>query len=193
MMRIGIDIDGVILDYEKQMRFYAEYYDVINGYSGKINNDFNYLKNYTWNTNKKNIFKEEYLIKGTHECALVPGSKLVIDLMHDKKLEIIIITARGSINKKTKDEVLKVLNKFNIYYDSIYFEVTDKVKVCKKLKIDLMIDDNPQTCCDLKKNRIKTIYFKDNDKKIRGSKYLITLNNWGEVLRYLYDNKIIDK
>lgn len=192
-MKIGIDIDGVILDFERTMRFYAEYYDILNNHGGKTKDEFSYLKNYDWSNDEKELFKDEYLIKGTHECSLIPGSKMIIDLMHDKGLEIVLITARGSVNKKTKEEVLKVLKKFDIYYDQIYFEIVDKVSVCKELGISLMIDDNPNTCFDLKNNKIKTIYFKDNDIKIRNSKYLVTLYNWGEILRYLYDNKIIDK
>lgn len=192
-MKIGIDVDGVILDFERQMRFFAEYYDVMKNHNGKVENDFSYLKNYDWQDDEKEEFKNEYLIKGTHECSLISGSKMIIDLMHDKGLEIYLITARGSVNKKTKEEVTKVLDKYNIYYDQIYFEVTDKVSTCKELGIDLMIDDNPYICNDLKNNKIKTIYFKDNDVKLRNSKYLITLYNWGEILRYLYSNKIIDK
>lgn len=192
-MKIGIDIDGVILDFERTMTFYAEYYDVLKKHNGKIKNEFSYLKNYAWSEIELDEFKKEYLIKGTRECSLVPGSKEIINLMHDLGCQIVLITARGSINKKTKLEVLNVLKKYNVYYDEICFEVTDKVNVCKDLDINLMIDDNPQICDELKDNKIKTIYFRDNDKKIRNSKYLITLYNWGEILRYLYDNGIIDK
>lgn len=192
-MRIGLDIDGVILDFERQMRFYAEYYDILCGHQGVVNDDFNYLKNYDWTEDETKKFKEEYLIKGTRECSLIPGCKDTIDFIHKKSAEIILITARGSINKKTKNEVLKVLKKYNIYYDQIYFEVTDKVSMCKKINIDVMIDDNPNICKSLSENKIRTIYFKDNNKKIRSGKYLITVSNWGEILRYLLDNKIITK
>ena len=43
-MKIGIDIDGVILDFERTMQTYAELYDLlILKKSGKINNNFSYL------------------------------------------------------------------------------------------------------------------------------------------------------
>lgn len=118
-MKIGIDIDGVVLDFERTMRFYAEYYDVLKKHNGKSKNEFSYLKNYDWSCDERDEFIKEYLIKGTHECSLVPGSKCVIDLMHDLGCQIILITARGSINKKTKIEVLNVLK--NIMYIMMKF------------------------------------------------------------------------
>ncbi len=190
-MKIGIDIDGVILDFERQMRFYAEYYDLLNKHRGKINNDYNYLKNYDWTNQELEKFKEEYLILGTLNTSLVPGSKEMIDILHKNNIKIIIITARGSINKKTKEEVIKALNKYNIYYDDIIFEVTDKVSTCKKLNIDIMIDDNPTICYNLSHNKIKTIYFKDNEVKLRKNKYLTTISNWAEIIRYLMKNGYI--
>ena len=48
-MKIGIDIDGVILDFERTMQTYAELYDLlILKKSGKINNNFSYLDKYDW-------------------------------------------------------------------------------------------------------------------------------------------------
>lgn len=184
-MKIGIDIDGVILNFEKTMNYYAEYYDYLIGNQNKKQHNFNYLQNYNWTKEQKETFIKEYLIKGTKECSLIPGSKEIIDLLHTKGLEIILITARGSINKNTKKEVLNTLKKYQIYYDSIYFEVKDKSKKCHELEIDIMIDDNPQICSNLIENKIKTIYFKDNDIKLRNNKYLKTLSNWAEILRYL--------
>ena len=47
-MKIGLDIDGVILDFERTMRCYAEIYDLLilkkNGV--RKENEFDYLKRY---------------------------------------------------------------------------------------------------------------------------------------------------
>lgn len=188
-MKIGLDIDGVILDFERLMRYYAELYDLKLKHTGKINNNFNYMKNYNWTDKESTTFKEEYLIKGTKEVNLIPGSKESIDLLHNSNYQIIIISSRGSINKNTKKYVLSKLKEFNIYYDEIYLGITNKVEVCQKHHIDIMIDDNPATCKELSLNKIKTIYFKDNDLKLRNNKYLKTFYNWAEILRYLLNNK----
>lgn len=187
-MKIGIDIDGVVLDFERTMRYYAEYYDILIQGKGKVNDDFNYLNNYDWNKFEKDEFIREYLILGTNTCSLVPGSKEIILMLHDKGNEILFITARGSVNKETKKEVSKVLERHEIPYDKIYFETTDKVRICKELGIDVMIDDNPNICNSLKNAGIKTIYFKDNDRNLENSDFLYTVSNWGEILRYFMNN-----
>lgn len=183
-MKIGIDIDGVVLDYERMMRFYAEYYDVLIHGNGKIDDDFDYLHNYEWNTYSKEEFINNYFILGTKQCSLVPGSKEIIDVLKKLGNEILFITARGSINKETKEVVKNVLEQFSIYYDQIYFETTDKVRLCKELGVDVMIDDNPNICNALKNASIKTIYFKDSDRQLQNNEFLYTMSNWGEILRY---------
>ena len=47
-MKVGIDIDGIILDFERTMRTYAELYDLlILRKNGVVNpNEFDYLKRY---------------------------------------------------------------------------------------------------------------------------------------------------
>ena len=50
-MKIGIDVDGVIFDFEKELRTRAELYDLleING-KGIVDNDkFNLEERYSWN------------------------------------------------------------------------------------------------------------------------------------------------
>lgn len=192
-MRIGIDIDGVVLDFERQMRFYAEYYDVLCSHHGKVNSSFSYLDSYDWSFEEAKHFKETYLIKGTRVCSLVPGCKEILSLLHEEGIQIFFITARGSVNPKTKEEVLKALRKYSVIYDEIFFEVTDKVCKCKELQIDLMIDDHPAICQKLQENKIFTMYLKDNEQKLRKSRYLVTVQNWGEILRYFIDHKIISK
>lgn len=187
-MNIGIDIDGVILDFERTMRYYAELYDLKLHHQGKIKDEFNYMNNYNWTEEESRYFKEKYLIKGTTECSLVPGAKESLDILHERGYKIIIISARGSINLKTAELVTKKLNELNVYYDEIHLGITNKVSACITNKIDIMIDDNPTICKELKNNKIKTIYLKDNKENIRNSKFLITVTNWAEILRVLLKN-----
>ena len=50
-MKIGIDVDGVILDSEKELRIRAELYDVINLKRNSIidNNELKIQGRYNWN------------------------------------------------------------------------------------------------------------------------------------------------
>ena len=53
-----------------------------------------------------------------------------------------------------------------------------------------MIEDNPEICEILSKNGIKCLYLRDkNSPKLEENEYLIEVNNWGEILRYIINNK----
>ena len=186
-MKIGIDIDGVILDFESIMNTYAEMYDLLvlkkNGVVKK--EEFSYLNKYDWTIKEKEEFINKYLIKGTLNCSLVPLAKEVIDMLIINN-DIKLITARGLLNKKTKRYVLDVLKKYDIKYNDIYFEVKNKVEKCKELNIDIMIEDNPNNAIDLANNNIMCLYLKSNNNSpLKENKYLKEVNNWGEILRYI--------
>ena len=63
-MKIGIDIDGVVLDFERLVRTYAELYDVIelngNGLIAKDENRFQ--ERYNWDETELTRFKNKYFI-----------------------------------------------------------------------------------------------------------------------------------
>ena len=63
-MKIGLDIDGIILDFERTMRTYAELYDLlILGKNGvKYLNEFYYLKRYDWTDEEKKNFIDKFLV-----------------------------------------------------------------------------------------------------------------------------------
>lgn len=189
-MRIGIDIDGVILDFERQMNVYAELYDLLvlekNGVINK--NKFSYLDKYDWTEEEKRRFTDEYLIKGTLNCSFMPGIKESLEIL-SKENDIFVITARGLINKETKIYVSKRLMELDIKFDNIHFAVKDKLEKCKSLNIELMIEDNPEVCSLLSKKGIKCLYLRDkNSPKLVENEYLKEVNNWGEILRHLIDN-----
>ena len=197
-MKIGIDIDGVIIDFERTMHTYAELYDLlILKKNGALNNDFNYLNKYNWTKEEKNKFIDDYLVYATnYKTPFIPLSKEMLEIFKLENYEYVFITARGSLKKETKDAIISLFKTNNIDINNIYWQVNDKADLCKKLSIDLMIDDNPNICKQLQKNKIKTLYFRDkNSEKIMEDKYLTEVSNIGEICRYLinitgYKNKI---
>ncbi len=63
-MKIGLDIDGIILDFERTMRSYAELYDllILRKDGVKDSNQFDYLKRYNWTDDEKKSFINNYLV-----------------------------------------------------------------------------------------------------------------------------------
>ena len=189
-MKIGLDIDGIILDFERTMRTYAELYDLLilrkNGV--KNSRQFDYLKRYDWTDEEKKNFIDRYLVYATiNSTPLVPLVKEMLELFQLEGYEFLFITARGLLKKETKEAVIQVFQKNNIPIDNIYWGVKDKVSKCDELGIDIMIEDNPSTCKLLIDNKIKTLYFRDKDnEKIQNGEFLTEVSNVGEICRYIF-------
>ena len=192
-MKIGIDIDGVVLDFERLVRTYAELYDVIelngNGLIAKDENRFQ--ERYSWNEMELKRFKNKYFVSLSKEAKLMPGVKDVLKLLKKDGHELIIISARGNDYKEMKDVVEEIFNKENLTFDKYYWKQVEKVKVALSEKIDIMIDDSYEICQQMSDKKIKTLYFRDKNMKKIQSDYVIDVSNWGEIYRII--NKIYIK
>lgn len=190
-MKIGIDIDGVILDFERTMNTYAELYDLlILGKSGVVNKDkFSYLEKYDWSIDEKKDFLKKYLVYATiNSTPFIPLAKEMIEFFELEGYEYEFITARGSLVSETKEAIITLFNNNGIDITKIRFMVNDKVKTCINSNIDIMIDDNPDVCKSLRDNKIKTLYFRDkNSENLIEDDYLKEVNNVGEIIRYIAD------
>ncbi len=76
-MKIGIDVDGVLLDFEKELRTRAELYDLLelNG-RGIINsNKFNLEERYGWNKEAGEKFVKKYFLQASKMVNIMPRSQ----------------------------------------------------------------------------------------------------------------------
>ena len=189
-MKVGIDIDGIILDFERTMRTYAELYDLlILRKNGVVNlNEFDYLKRYDWTEEERTRFIDDYLVYATiNSTPLIPLVKEMLKLFKVEGINYTFITSRGLLRKDTKNAVLTVFEKNDLPTDNIYFGVEDKVLKCKELGIDIMIEDKPSTCKLLRNENIKTLYFRDKEnEKLDEDSYLIEVSNIGEICRCIF-------
>lgn len=189
-MKIGLDIDGVILDFERTMRTFAELYDLLilqkNGV--KDSSQFDYLKRYDWTAKEKQKFIDDYLLYATTNLTpLIPLVGKMLELFKIEGYKFEFITSRGLLKEESKSAIIYVFKKYNLPVDKIHFGTKDKVSKCKELGIDLMIDNDPNICKLLQGNKIKTIYFRDKDsEKLQEDDYLIEVSNVGEICRYIF-------
>lgn len=187
-MRIGIDIDGVILDYERVLKTYGDLYDFIElKKDGIINRNEHYLRNrYDWTDEERMNFVNKYFLKLSKQTPLIPGAKYVIDMLQKEGNELIIISARGGMIEEMKDVAIEKFEEEGIAFNKYYWKQDDKLEVAKKEKIDVMIDDSYEVCKKLSSNGIKTIYFRDKDMKVlEQNENLKEVSNWGEIYRYI--------
>lgn len=187
-MKIGIDIDGVILDYERVLRTYGELYDCIElKKEGIINRNEHYLRNrYNWTEEERMNFVNKYFIKLSKQTELLPGAKDVITMLQNQGHEFIIISARGGMVKEMKQVAEEKFKQESLSFAKYYWEQDNKLEIAQKEKIDYMIDDNYDICKNLSENQIRTIYFRDKEmKKLEQNHNLIEVSNWGEIYRIL--------
>ncbi len=187
-MKIGIDIDGVILDYERVLKTYGDLYDFIElKKDGIVNRNEHYLRNrYDWTEEERMNFVNKYFLELSKNTPLIPGAKTVISMLKKEGNELIIISARGGMIEKMKDVALEKFKEEKISFNKYYWKQDDKLEVAKKEKIDVMIDDSYDVCKKLSSNKIKTIYFRDKDMKLlEQNEYLKEVSNWGEIYRYI--------
>ena len=187
-MKIGIDVDGVILDYERVLKTYGDLYDFIElKKSGIINRNENYLRNrYDWTNEERMNFVNKYFLKLSEQTPLVPGAKTVINLLQKDGNELIVISARGGMVEEMQDVAIKKFEEEGILFNKYYWKQKDKLEIAQKENIDFMIDDSYDVCKKLSENKIKTIYFRDKEmKKLEQTNYLKEISNWGEIYRYI--------
>ena len=188
-MRIGIDLDGVVFDSEKEYRVYSELYDLIdlNQNSKKDNREIKFQKRFNWTEEEIQGFIKKYHKQIVVESNFMPGAKRVLKLLKSEGHKLILITARGGINKnmiKITEERLKQ-NEMEIF-DKYYWATENKDEICIKEKIDIMIDDSYDKCKSIANAKIKTIYLKDAPSyDLEENEYVKVLYNWGEIYRYI--------
>ena len=187
-MKIGIDLDGVVIDSEKSLRVYQEIYDVdvIGGNNFTDKSEVSFRDRYNWNEEQKKGYMDRYVLKNSAESNVMPGFKQVYKLLREAGHEFVVVTARGEIIKEMKEAAQDFLIKHDITFDKYYYRVSNKLEICQKENVDIMIDDNYKIIQTIANAKIKTIYFRDtNLKQLEKNEYIKEVSNWGEIYRYI--------
>jgi len=163
-MRIGIDIDETLVDTSKSFDNVMKKYNV------------NFVKKYhdKWSKKEREIIFNNYLEEILTSATLKKDVKKVIGLLKSLGHELIIITARNNKYCNSIEETTKrFIEHENLNITEIYFGQNKKSDLAKKLKIDLMIDDDINVYNNMKKDGIDCILF--------GYK----IKTWEDVLEYI--------
>lgn len=188
-MKIGIDLDGVIFDSEREFRVYSELYDMIDlKQNSKVDNkELKFQNRFKWTQEEIKGFLDKYHKQIIVESNFMPGVKRILKMLKQDEHNLILITARGGMNKDmikiTEDRLKK--EEMDIF-DEYYWATENKDEVCIKEDIDVMIDDFNEKCKSIANKKIKTIYLKDAPSyELKENEYIKVLYNWGEIYRYI--------
>jgi len=187
-MKIGIDLDGVVIDSETTFRTYEEIFDIntLRGNNLIDREEPKFQARYNWTEEQEKEFIEKYFLKVSKESNLMSGFIAVYNLLREQGHEFVVITARGGHVKEMKDDAIRLLDENNIKFDKYYWHVKDKLEVCKNENVDIMIDDDWRIIKNLADNGVKTLYFRDtNLKRLEENEYIKEVNNWGDIYRVI--------
>lgn len=192
-MKIGIDLDGVVIDSETTFRTYEEIFDIdiLKGNNLINKKEPKFQARYNWTNEQEKEFIEKYFMTVSKESNLMSGFVGIYNLLKEQGHQFVVITARGGFIKEMKDDAIRLLKENNIMFDKYYWNVEDKLEICKNEKVDIMIDDDWKIIKRLADNEVKTLYFRDtNLMKLEENEYIKEVNNWGEIYRYIKNKKI---
>lgn len=184
-MRIGLDIDNVILNTDKYLLRLFIKEDKNKRNKGIINKNADYIMSGMFDFTKEEI--DEILINNMENVASILKPKKYVKKYINKlykKHEIYLISNRTfpyykNAFKITENNLKK--NKIK-YHKLILTETNDKSEYCKKYNIDIMFDDRASNCFKLKEKGINCYLVKTKYEK-RTFDNLEMVNNFKEIYK----------
>lgn len=192
-MKIGIDIDNVISNFNDTLLTEYLLHDKELRNSGIINKNADYIRKgmFDWNENEEINFYKNNIERIAKKLGVVEGAKEYIDKLHDDGHIICIITGRDNGEyTEPYNMTKKWLEDNNIYYDDLIltdaYDKHAKTKQCLEHNIDIMIDDSVSICSDCVENGITTILM---DTPYNRYSNIQRVKSWKEFYRYVLNYK----
>lgn len=103
-MKIGIDLDGVVIDSETTFRTYEEMFDIdtLKGNNLVNREEPKFQGRYNWTPEQEKEFIEKYFLKVSRESNLMSGFMCIYNLLKAQGHEFVVITARGRTRKRNE-------------------------------------------------------------------------------------------
>ena len=161
-MRIGIDIDNVISNFnEELLKAYIEHDKELRN-TGIINKNAEYIRNnmFDWSEQEQNEFYKLNIERIAINLKAIEGASKYINKLKQDGHTIYIISGRD--NGEYSDPYTMTenwLKKYDIVYDKLFlvdaYNSHSKTEICLNHNVDIMIDDSKRMCTDIKKYGIK--------------------------------------
>lgn len=185
-MKIGIDIDNVISNFNDELLKEYLKHDKELRNTGIINKNPEYLRKgmFDWTEEEESSFYHANIEDFAIKLRPIEDSVYYIRKLKEDGHEIYIITGRNNgeyINPK--ELTTQWLDKYNIVYDKLIFtnayDKHAKTEVCLENNIDLMIEDSTRISLDLINNGIKV--YTMNTRYNQKEQTLDRVSKWKEI------------
>lgn len=160
-MKIGIDIDDTVMDTQVVIDKAALYFDknFANGKGYQDKNKYDFHEKFYWSSVEKKEFFQFFRQNKLYLEARPKGDALYyLEKLYNEGYEIYFLTRRSAdenldILSITKDD----LTSKGFKYQDCQIGLSKKGEACKRLKIDVFIDDSVSQIEDVNSYGIKTI------------------------------------
>ena len=192
-MRIGLDIDNVILNTDEVLleEFLKE--DKNKRNRGIIDKNAPYIMMgmFDWTKDEINKFLNNNMEDFAKNLIPLENAKKYMDMLLDEGHELYLVSNRAYPQYKNPLEITKNnLEKNNINYTKLILtETNDKLEEVLKEKIDIFIDDRFSNLKILMNYDIPCILFKTKYEN-RIFKEIDTVNNWHELYQKIKEIKL---
>ena len=163
-MRIGIDIDNVISNFNEELLDEYIKYDKQLRNSGIINEKADYIRKgmFDWSETEEQYFYKSNIERIAKNLKVKDGAKEYIDKLREDGHYICIITGRDNGEYKEPYNMTKEwLDNNLIKYDKLIltnaYNKKEKAIKCLENNIDIMFDDSVGNCKSCIDNNIKTL------------------------------------
>ena len=192
-MKIGIDIDNVISNFNEELIKEYLMHDKELRNTGIINENAKDIRNgmFDWTDDEEKTFYKENIERIAKNLKVIKGAKEYIEKLHEDEHLIYIITGRDNGEYSEPYKMTKEwLDKNYIYYDNLIltdaYDKHAKTKKCLEHNIDIMIDDSVGICSDCIENGITTILM---DTPYNKYSNIQRVKSWKEFYRYVSNYK----
>ena len=187
-MKIGIDIDNVISNFNDELlKEYIIHDKEIKG-NGIVNKNEYITKMFNWTDEEEKRFYKENIERIAINLKPIKDSIKYIYKLKEIGCKIYIITGRDNGDySDSYNMTVNWLKKYNIYYDELFivdsYNSHTKTEICLKNNIDIMIDDSKRMCEDIKKHGI-TAFLMDTPYN-RDTNEFIRVHTWKEIYKII--------
>lgn len=195
-MRIGLDIDNVVSDFDALLYEEFKKEDKKKRNKGIINPNGAWIKDlYDWSNEEIEEFYAQNMQNFAAHFKVREGAKYYMDKLMAEGHQLYLITHRVYPHYTKPYEVTtKWLEKNDIHYTKLILsESTNKTKECKENFIDIMFDDSRRNCLNLQEGGINCYMMgtKYNESRKEGLNYVSNWEELYEVIKNMEKQKII--
>lgn len=189
-MNIGVDIDGVLTDYERITIDYGTKMCVEENWPINIDlRKYYESEKFNFTEEQEEKFWNRYLVEYVTKTNPRAFSAEIIGKLQQEGNNIYIITARDETGMppeyygKMQELTKNWLDKNKIKYKKLIFDKR-KLEQCIKNNIDIMIEDSPENIESISQ-KIKVIKFDSQYNKTTNGKNIITAYSWHHIYRII--------